>query len=294
MLGNWARCTTTTTGTGNLTLSSVSNYPTINDSVGLVVRFYYCILDDSTGDPIEAGVGYLSGSTTLVREKILATYVSSTFDQTSPSAVSLAAGTKRVIVAAIMQSSNPALPIVGNSFGAKYLGNGATRADLTAGTFDAMNLDGRLNAFPWYHDYGGEVDAFVCLVNTAQASKIARIGLYTVSMTTGTPETLIVESGSIDIASTGVKVSTFTARVIPPGWYVIAVLSNSTTATIIGSSANAQTCFPNSAPWGAQADMVTGAGCYSLSNPTTAMPGTCPAMTYTANLKVPQIMFRCV
>ena len=41
---NWARCTaTTTTGTGNLTLSSVSGYPTINDVVGQGTALPYAI-----------------------------------------------------------------------------------------------------------------------------------------------------------------------------------------------------------------------------------------------------------
>ena len=73
MLANWVRATSSTTGTGNLTLSSVSGYPQPSGAFAVGQRWAYCLLDDSTGKPIEAGIGYLSAATTFVREYPTAT-----------------------------------------------------------------------------------------------------------------------------------------------------------------------------------------------------------------------------
>ena len=82
--------TTTTTGTGNITLSgsAPTGFQTFNAAFGTGgKRFAYCI--DSGGADWEVGIGYLSGSTTLVREEVTAS-------SNSGSAVNFSAGTKTV------------------------------------------------------------------------------------------------------------------------------------------------------------------------------------------------------
>jgi hypothetical protein len=86
--------TTTTTGTGALTLAGASTgYQTFNAAFGVGPAFYYCIeAVDGSGVPTgdwEVGQGALSGSTTLTRDTILAS-------SNANAAVSLAAGTKNV------------------------------------------------------------------------------------------------------------------------------------------------------------------------------------------------------
>jgi len=88
--------TTTTTGTGDVTLAgAVTGYRTINAAQGTGVFFDYAIVAvDGSGVPTgdwETGQGYLSGSTTLVRARIFAS-------SNAGSAVNLAAGTKRVFI----------------------------------------------------------------------------------------------------------------------------------------------------------------------------------------------------
>ena len=62
--------TSTTTGTGDVTLAgAVSGFQTFNTAFGLSNRFYYAIIDGN-GTGWEVGEGYLSGSTTLVRERV--------------------------------------------------------------------------------------------------------------------------------------------------------------------------------------------------------------------------------
>lgn len=290
---NWARTTTTTTGTGNLTLSSVSGYPTINDVVGQGQRFAYAILDDSTGAPLEAGIGYLSASTTMVREKVTETYSSSTYDNTSPATLSLASGTKRVIVTALTRSLMSPLPYLGSGAGYKAVSNGALIGAVGAGSYNDQDTSGRLNIFPWIHEYGGEIDAFIINCTTAgSAGQILRIGLYRVG-SDGNPAGLIVESGSIDIASTGVKTSTFTAFVLPPGHYWIAFLSTATGALYTGTTGTAGSVLKGPASIGNTLGDTAVAG-YALSVSTSAMPSTCPAITWTPNLNVPHVLLRAV
>ena len=60
--------TSTTTGTGNLTLAgAVSQFRSFNTAFSTNKRFTYAIVGQ-TGTEWESGIGYLSGATTLVRE----------------------------------------------------------------------------------------------------------------------------------------------------------------------------------------------------------------------------------
>ena len=80
--------TTTTTGTGDITLSGTAptGYQTFNAGLGTGVYFHYCI---AGGAEWEVGVGYLSAATTLVRQTVLAS-------SNSGSVVTFSAGTKDV------------------------------------------------------------------------------------------------------------------------------------------------------------------------------------------------------
>ena len=81
--------TTTTTGTGDITLAgAASGFQSFNTAFGTGTFFYYCVLD-ANGTGWEVGRGYLSGSTTLVRAVPLQT-------TNSDAAISLSAGTHTV------------------------------------------------------------------------------------------------------------------------------------------------------------------------------------------------------
>lgn len=85
---NRVKDTTTTTGTGDITLagSPPTGYQSFNAAFGTGVYFYYCI---EGGSEWEVGRGHLSASTTLVRDNI---YESTN----SNNAVNFSAGTKNV------------------------------------------------------------------------------------------------------------------------------------------------------------------------------------------------------
>lgn len=79
--------TSTTTGTGDLTLDgAASGYQSFNTAFGTNVLFQYAIVG---GTEWETGMGYLSGSTTLVRATVYAS-------TNANALVNFSAGTKDV------------------------------------------------------------------------------------------------------------------------------------------------------------------------------------------------------
>lgn len=81
--------TSTTTGTGNVTLAgAVAQFQSCNTAFGLNVYFQYAIVGQA-GTEWETGLGYLSGSTTLVRERV-------TSSSNSNALVNFSAGAKDV------------------------------------------------------------------------------------------------------------------------------------------------------------------------------------------------------
>jgi hypothetical protein len=98
---------TTTTGTGSITLNGTSTgYRTFNAAVGVGIRTYYTIAHQSA-DEWEVGEGYLSSSTVFVRDVV--------FSSTNAGAlVNFSAGTKDIFVAV------PAKEIKDNALNAAY------------------------------------------------------------------------------------------------------------------------------------------------------------------------------
>ena len=229
MLASWVQETTTTTGTGDLALSAVSGYPRFSDvfPFGSAAadlngsQIYYAILDDATGKPIELGGGVLINSgNTLVRVRPVWTYTSGTLNKVSPSAVSLAAGTKRVICAdahwARVLAPQHRIVEQPDRLSGHFCsrGNGATG--------ESTDGPGQLRLEAYLHLGGHAVSAFGCRVVTAQAGGAARMGLYAVARDVNYPVgKLLAESGEFDCSSTGVKTSAVAGGdvMIAPGWY---------------------------------------------------------------------------
>jgi hypothetical protein len=87
--GDRVKETTTTTGTGNVTLAgAVAQFQAFSDRFLVDSPFYYAIVGQS-GTEWEVGMGHLSGSTTLVRDEV---YQSSNAD----ALVNFSSGTKDV------------------------------------------------------------------------------------------------------------------------------------------------------------------------------------------------------
>lgn len=223
MLGNWIRMTTTTTGTGDLTLSSVSGYPTFNDQFSTTSYFMYTILNDSDGTPIESGIGHLSASTTMVRDRILATYSSGTYDDSNPSAISLASGTKRVICS-LEQGACTATPISVNSSATARAIWPQNIVIPHTGTSAAVTAN-RCYYFPIVINTPCEISTIKFRMSSG-ASGAGRVGLYSATVN-GKPGSLLYESASIDTSVTGVISSSITRHRPKPGLMFIAFASNS-------------------------------------------------------------------
>lgn len=242
MLGNWVRCTTTTTGTGNLTLSSVSGYPDFNAVFGVGAYCYYAILNDSDGTPIEIGIGHLSASTTLVRDKVIATYVSGTYDDTAPSAVSLAAGTKRVVCTPEASAFGAPVTDIMSGISGDYDRRGFGPAAHSATYSSGAAVKDRCYYVPIQVTANVTI-AKLSATNGATAGTGGtngfRLGLYN-SLPTGGPGAKLFESGNLASSAYAELVYTLATPVrLPPGWYYGAVCNDyATVAPTIYSSLN--------------------------------------------------------
>lgn len=219
MLGNWIRQTTTTTGTGNLTLATVSGYAAFSDYFASSERFKYAILDDSTGAPIEAGIGYLSGGA-LVREVIESTMVSGVLDRSNPSAVTVGAGTKRVVCTST--SGTTVVPAPGTWGGGTHKGYGALH---TAGSASSLTMViDRAYAIPFAAAVDSEIDAVLFRQTTAGAAgKLYKVGIFSMGAD-GLPGVNLAESATIAAdGANGVKTGTFTRFRPPPRFFACIV-----------------------------------------------------------------------
>lgn len=279
MIGNWIRQTTTTTGTGDLTLASVSGYPTFDGELGQGARFEYAILDDSTGAPLETGIGYLSGSTTLVRERVQATMVSGTYNDINPTAVSLAAGTKRVIAVHEAGSNYPGMRNLQGSFGARIVIpegmqlSGGSNKTLTANVPFASCL-----RWPG----GMRISQLVALIGTAAGTGSDRmqLGIYAQAADGGVGP-LICRTGDILPNSSGLKTASLSSGSnlrLPPGWYWFVICCSA--AAVVGSyAAGGANVFTECTPMGRPNSTDFQRGyvfftCTSLGSGWTVLPST--------------------
>lgn len=221
MLGNWIKQTSTTTGTGSLTLAAVTGFPTFNDQFSASDYFYYTILNDSDGTPIESGIGHMSSSTVLVRDKPLATYVAGTYNDNDPAAATLAAGTKRVICS-MEQGAAQVNPINLNStFKALY----ASHQIVPVTGNNSTALLNRPLYIPIIISSPRTIDAVLFRVAVAAgAGGVVKGGIYS-STITGDPGSKIVESSTIATTTAAQVVAcTFTKRRFKPGLYYVALI----------------------------------------------------------------------
>lgn len=222
MFANRVKETTTTTGTGNLTLAgAATNFETFNSAFGLNRRFGYFIVD-ATNNVWEAGIGYLSAATTLVRETVLDNSSNTT------TALTLAAGTKDVICSPSENLLIPGLPTIRNP---NSLGKVMLPFNLEAAQGNAVTVTAdRLYLVPVLYLQAGLVSAMKVYVSTAVASSKARMGLYEMA-SDGAPGRLILESGDITTTTTGMLSAAALANArVRPGWYYLALIASGAVA----------------------------------------------------------------
>jgi len=214
MFGNRIKETTTTTGTGNLTLAgAATNYRTFNTEYGTNRNFPYVIIDD-TNNVWETGYGYLSGSTTLVRDFIT--------DNSSggSTALSLSAGTKDVVTGLTSHMRSGAIPGCVNL---------STRGAMSAHMNQYSNTTtssgtNKLVIAPYLAPVTMDSDSIRAEVTatTASASDTFRFGIYQ-WMDDATIGTLIAETADVDLSTTGTKTPSFSSsvKIYAGEWYAL-------------------------------------------------------------------------
>lgn len=143
MLKDRVQESTTTTGTGDLTVTAVTGYLTFNTafSTGVTNLFFYVISHDADW---ETGVGYLSAATTLVRNTVLAS-------SNANALVNFGAGTKYVFNTAPADRftnwrgqnlQQPAMMNYSEVVTVLAAGSGARALDLSLGNVFAVTKNG--------------------------------------------------------------------------------------------------------------------------------------------------------
>lgn len=230
--------TTTTSGTGTVTLSAVTGRPRFSDaSVGALVP--YAIKD---GNNWEWGIGKVSASNTLARTKVTATLVSGTYDNTSPSAITLSGSGADVYLAPISGAHPVSFRRLATDSGRKgfYSPHIATPP---SGTL-ALSAD-RLYLFPFRIDDDFTLTgAFLDMNTSGAASTKARIGIYRMDENSQ-PADVLAESGDIDtsVAAT-VLTGTWSDINLPPDWYFIGLVCSGTPTVVAHPSSSAVTQTP--------------------------------------------------
>ena len=102
MLPNWTKSATTTTGTGTLSLTAMTNFPLPSKSKVVGEYVGYSIV--TSDNKYESGIGKIAASDTLERTKALSTYDGSTYDSASGTKLSLASGTHTVYLTTLAET----------------------------------------------------------------------------------------------------------------------------------------------------------------------------------------------
>lgn len=215
MLGNWIRQTTTSVGAGDIALSGVTGFPGFVDAFGLLKYFSYTILDDTTGYPIETGIGHLSDASTLVRDRITATYIAGVYNDTTPVAATLPAGTKRVVCSGDASLFDMTIPAIEDSGGA----DGRRVAVTPSGSLGTLTLTAdRLYQFPLYFPSGLAFDTLYADISTPAAGAHIQFGVAACKPD-GSAGELLMTSGEQPASAAAMLAANVGIQRLAPGYY---------------------------------------------------------------------------
>lgn len=209
MLANNVQETTTTTGTGNITLAGASeNGRTFTSQFQTNQRFTYFI-DDGAGN-WESGVGYLSSPNVMVREKPQ--------DGSAAIPINFTAGTKQVFVAVSR------LNAVSSSFGHSAVGASikfSVPSNLTRVNSNSTISANRVHYIPALITHSGPYDLIGIRIITGAgtSSNKMHMGLYDINPTTGEAGTLLFSATNMDPSVAGLISASIPEVNITPGWY---------------------------------------------------------------------------
>lgn len=238
---------TTTTGTGNITLDGSSeDGRTFTSQRAINERFNYYI-DDRAGN-WEHGIGYLSGATTLVRETLL--------DSSTGSTVNFGAGTKQVfegfspidVFSDGGYNTNTALGRHLRSDGSQFTGTSTNTL-----MQNNRSIGGRFRA-----PFGMLVNQALIECTTAVAATNIKMALYQLDKSgNATNRIATCHTNTFDTSTTGLKTASLDEGdvYIPKGDYLVVIkgngapnlrmLSNSTFDNGVFGGLQAASALPN-------------------------------------------------
>jgi hypothetical protein len=224
MFASRVKETSTTTGTGSLTLAgAVTNFVSLNsifsnDTTAAGIPFQYFIIQQD-GSEWESGIGHLTASDTMARDVV------ETNNSGTASLVGFSAGTKFVVATPIGRGIVPCMPTIDTSATTRC----AQSLWLPWEINNTTALDGNRVYYNLYlHAVTDSVDAILYQIIASPGGRTYRAALYTVAPTTGRPGRRIVLGTSATPGANGVQASTFTAMFLPPGFYYLALGMDST------------------------------------------------------------------
>lgn len=205
--------TTTTTGTGNITLAgAVANFRTFDTAIGQNIRIPITIVHQSANE-WEEGLYYLSAATTLVRETVI------TGSSGVATAVNFSAGTKDVFCSnseAVCEGGAPGIYGSTKTHTSEHLLNVWSAA--------ANSVADRCYYMPHIIKRAVTITNLICQVDTAVASTKARMGIVRVGADGSPSGSPIVETADVDTTTTGQKTAAVTNTRLLPGCYFDMIL----------------------------------------------------------------------
>lgn len=220
MLSNWTKATTTTTGTGTLTLSAVTGFPLPSASLAAGQHVQYSV--KTSDGKYEAGIGKVAAANTLERTKVFSTYDGTTYNNTTATALNLAAGTHEVLITPVSDAIvEPA------QF---WLASGPTDPCIVSGHLGTTQVNAntgaaqRAMAYPFLLTTSGILTSMSIRCAVAGAASTTLLGLYQAA-SDGRPGKLLAKtSATIDTSTTGYKSQAVDSNIrLTPGWYWAAI-----------------------------------------------------------------------
>lgn len=215
MLPNWTKATTTTTGTGTISLATITNFPLPSKSS--VVGEYVGYSIETSDNKYESGIGKIAASNTLERTKCLSTYDGTTYDSSSGTKLTLAAGTHTVYITTLAETGFEAMPfpLVGPT-NATVMSTHLNSTQANVATAAAQ----RNTVYPFRLETAGTLTAMGVNCSVLGATSTTLLGLYEPD-SNGRPGRLVAQiSSALDTSSTGWKQQAVLTPVrLNPGWY---------------------------------------------------------------------------
>ena len=274
ILEDRVRDTSTTTGTGALTLanSAPSTYRTFGSVCATGDTFPYAVVHQSASE-WETGIGTYSAANTLTRTTVLAS-------SNAGAAVNFSAGTKDVYID--VPAATLGIPQIAGYVANRYYGPVCYGA-LGSNTVSA-NL---LFASPFFCIKPITWTKMGFRLLTGVASGNARIGVYKDSGN-GQPGALLADAGVLacEVANQGIRELTALTIAMRAGWHWLAIVSNSSTIATNWATPFRDTQGSTLDNDSAAFDVIYGSHTYG------ALPAAFPTVVYTTAAAMPFMWLR--